>query len=382
MSVSKILSLFKRSKRPNVLFITVDQFRQDRLDVVPFFRELRNQGVLFSQVVTYAPYTLASMHAIYTGMYGYRNRVNAYYGSDRFDDEGCRTLTSYLKDAGYWTRGDFLSKITVPHQGFDAVTVHDEFSDDLVARHKEILQECARQRPFYLYLHYSKIHTDMVERVIKRYDDFSEEYFSSISENSARYTESAQRAGRYLAEIFAESERLALSDSTLFVVITDHGCSVGERRGEKCYGVFTYEYTVRCFCYLIWPGALPAGREVATAVRTIDIMPTILDLLKLKPSKRFKPMQGESLVPLIESGHGSPREAFIETGGLGGPHPSPHQPNIKCLRTGEWKLIYNTTTNQRELYHLTEDPNEMENLWGRYPEIQEKLWLRLQEHLD
>ena len=133
---------------------------------------------------------------------------------------------------------------------------------------------------------------------------------------------------------------------------------------------------------MIWPGHFVAGREIDTAVRTIDIMPTILDVLRIKSSRRFKTMQGESLVPLIESGGGVDREAFIETGGLGGPNPSPYQPNVKCLRTREWKIIYNTTTNQRELYQLTKDQKELENLWGRYPDIQVDLYQKLQQHMD
>lgn len=361
--------------------ITIDQLRFDRLSQSSIFERLKHQGVFFSEVITYAPYTVASMHAVFSGMYGYKNGVNSYYAAHNFDGDNCYTLPQYLKSAGYFTRADVVSSIIIPHQGVDMVTVHDEFREDLLLRHRGILRETVGHSPFFLFLHYSHIHTDMVKRVMKKYDDFDEEYFSNMAVNSAKYNESVGRAGAYLTQLLQECMDLGLENNTLFVVLTDHGCSVGEKKGERCYGVFTYEYTIRCFSYFIYPLFLPKGREIDNVVRTIDIIPTILDILDIHPRRGFRPLQGESLLGLIFSRENRDRDAFVETGGLGGPHPSPYVPNIKCLRTKEWKLIYNTTTNTRELYHLVHDRKETHNLWGQLPKVQEDLWLRMQAHL-
>ena len=58
------------------------------------------------------------------------------------------------------------------------------------------------------------------------------------------------------------------------------------------------------------------------------------------------------------------KEKFIysETGGLNGPWPSPDSPNVRCIRSGQWKLIHNLTPDTWELYNLTNDPDESNDL--------------------
>ena len=89
-------------------------------------------------------------------------------------------------------------------------------------------------------------------------------------------------------------------------------------------------------------------------------------------------------MPLILGKSEQERFAFSETGGLGGPHPSTHQPNVKCVRNKQWKLIYNTTTAKKELYDLQQDKEENHNLIDRFPQVAQTLWQRLcrleQEH--
>jgi len=60
----------------------------------------------------------------------------------------------------------------------------------------------------------------------------------------------------------------------------------------------------------------------------------------------------------------------------------PKEPNTKSVRTSEWKLIYNVYDNTKELYNLQSDPDEKENLIGMNLEIEEKLWLELQKHME
>lgn len=364
--------------RPNIVMVTMDMVRVDRMDVAPVFTELRKRGALFSEVIAYAPYTIAAMHAIHSGMYGTKTGVDAYYKALNFDNDNCPTLAEYLSEEGYFTKADLMAKVTLPHKGFQEVLVHDEHKDDLLHRHSQLVADAvSKNRAFFLYLHYSNIHTRIVSEVIRKFGDFDEEYFSNLDKNLKRYDGYVKMAGEYLQGLLSCMDGLSLFKNTLFVVITDHGCGIGEKPGEKAYGIYTYDYTLKTFAFFIYKDIIPAGIEVKTAVRSIDIMPTILDMLKIKAKKGHKPIDGKSLLPLMMGKEEADREAYSETGGLDGPHPSTHSPNVKCIRTKEWKLIYNTTTKTKELYNLIKDEKETKNLTGQFPGVERMLWEKL-----
>ena len=159
--------------------------------------------------------------------------------------------------------------------------------------------------------------------------------------------------------------------------MTDHGCGIGERVGEKAYGIYAYDYTINVWAYLIWPGRLPGGREVPEMVRTIDLAPTLLELAGIDPVEGQKEMQGRSLAPMIEGKDHDDREVYVETAGLDGPTPSPYEANVFCVRNRKWKLIYNSTTKQRELYDLAADPEEQKNVAGTRPEVEDPLFEKI-----
>mgnify|MGYP001601586926 CR=1 FL=1 len=57
------------------------------------------------------------------------------------------------------------------------------------------------------------------------------------------------------------------------------------------------------------------------------------------------------------------REIFVETGGIYGPWPSAKKHNVFCVRSQQKKLIYNDTPETWEFYKISEDPNEMNNIY-------------------
>jgi len=369
---------FLKRKYPHIILLVLDGYRADRLDLSTVFEDLRKKGTLFSNMITYAPYTIGAIHALISGLYGSASGVNAYFRALNFDKENCFTLPQYLQEKGYRTKADLLSKITAPHQGFDEVLVQDENQTEFIDRHKKLVAELkSNSRPTFLYLHYSNIHTMLVKSIINKIDDFDKNYYSNLDENSRRYNFYASKAADYLKELLLEIERRGLFSNSLIIVLADHGCSIGEKFGEKIYGIYTYDYTIKVFAYFIYPQLFPRNKEISAVVRTVDVMPTILDILNISPKKNYKPLQGKSLMPVISGRDKEERFAFAETGGLGGPHPSTHRPNVKCIRLKDWKLIYNLTTGKKELYNLRDDKQETENLIGRFPEIEEDLWNKL-----
>lgn len=382
MTIGKMIPFFRNKKRPNVLMILLDQLRTDKLYVHPIFEKMKKKGTFFSEMITYAPYTIASLSTIFSGLYGNKNGVNAYYKAKNFDHSKCYTLQEYLKGVGYYTRADTLNSLLVPNKGFDDLLTYDEDKVDMTSRHCEMIREVAKNyNKFFLFLHNEMIHVNWIKEVINQYNDTDKRFFGKIGENTKRYNTYVYSVGEYLSALFGVIEKEDLFTNTLIVVFTDHGCSLGEKMGERAYGVYTYDYTIKTTAYFIYSPYFPEGLEITNQVRTIDIMPTIMEVLEIKPKKDYQSMQGKSLLPMVTGRENNDRMAFSETGGLDGPHPSTHEPNVKCIRTGNWKLIYNTTTGKKELYDLTVDKEELVNLEGKFPEIEISLWEKLSKVL-
>lgn len=381
----KLFSLFKK-KKPNIIMILIDGGgRQDGINLVDFYQELKKTSIFFSSLITYAPYSIGSLNALLSGMYGNLNGVNGYYKAYSFDRENIFTLTQYLKDAGYYTELDFVIEDAVPAQGFDRTRFFgkDETKEiDLIRRHSEILTQLIDKQPFFVFLDYNKVALSLVTSVIKKYDDFSEEYFKNKENNFSNYLKHLTESGNYLKNILRKAKVLGLDDNTIIIIFSDHGSSVGDRIGEKVYGSYLYDYTIKCWAYFIGKN-LPKNVEIKKVVRHIDIMPTILDMLNIQEKNGYKKIQGKSILPFMH-GKEEDRIAYSETGGLGGPTPSPEVHNVQSVRTNEWKLIYNKTNKKRELYNLNEDKEEKNNLAGRNLEIEQDLWnyMKKIEHQD
>jgi len=376
-------NIFRRTDRPNIIWILVDQFRRDALSCHPVFDRLKERGVFFSKSVSYAPYTLASLHAAFTGLYGNENGVNGYVKSQNYEKDSCHTIVEYLHEAGYFTHGYTFSPILFPHVGFDdLVIVPEDKEKGILESHKKELRKCfGGKRPFFSFLHYGEVHHNIVREVIRKYTDFDQAYFGRMEENRKRYYKYAYEAAQYVNDILVTIDELDPKGESLIIVTTDHGSGLGEKPGEKSYGIFTYDYSILVWLYMICPRYLPAGKVYDVQVRTVDILPTILELLQLRPLKKYKAIKGESLLPIIRGQEDKDRIAFSETGGVEGPHPSLEKANVKCVRDGKWKLIYNTFTNKTELYDIAGDPGETNNMAGSNPEKVDELWLRLSEYI-
>lgn len=375
-------------KRYNVILILIDGARVDRLSQSKEFLNLIKEGTFFSQMIAHAPYTLVSMNSIFTGMYGGRNGIDAYYKMFKLKEE-CKTLAEYLANNGWHTQGDAMRLSLVSNRGFKKLTEHDESNTDYSKVHcdmmDEIIKNKEKDQPFFAYLHYPKIHTSIVQNVFSKYDDFSDEYFENKENNLINYDSYLKSAGEYLQIIYDKLLSNQLDKNSIIIVMSDHGMGVGEKKGERAYGVYTYDYSIRSFAIFIQPELFPKGKDILDLTRTIDIMPTILDILGISTDNSFLKMQGESLMPLLKDkkrfkkklffskNSDFERVAYAETGGLYGPWPSPNEPNVKCVRTSKWKLIHNLTPDTCELYDLEEDPEEKINVIDKYPKIVKQL---------
>ena len=366
-------------KKKNVIIICVDGGWLDRVQKSEKITRLFSEYSFFSQSITYAPYTNSAIHALISGSYGSRTGTNSYWHSIKFRENEFKTLTQYLHEEDYFTHADTPSDLVLPNSFFDNFEVYDESIVDLTTRHKTLLKNMKEKnkqgKNFFLYLHYESIHTGILNTVLKAYNNFSKEYFEKKKENAERYDKLFKNAENYLEEILNEINHLGIKDDSLILVMSDHGISVGEKFGERAYGAFCYDYTLRTFAFYF--NSFEKSKLVEQQIRHVDFLPTILDDLGISLDENFKKIDGVSLKPIIEGRTMVEKIAFSETGNPLDSNTPPKKPNTKSVRTSKWKLIYNEYNDSKELYDLEKDPDENENLIGTGLEIEERLWKEL-----
>jgi choline-sulfatase len=152
-----------------------------------------------------------------------------------------------------------------------------------------------------------------------------------------------------------------LRESTVLAFLSDHGESWGERFAAKddvkgvyhMHGATVYDEIVQVPLILSAPGAIDPG-VVPTQVRTIDLMPTLLDLAGLPARENARDDDGESLVPLLDGRERGDRVAVIagtDRGAL----------TKLAVRVPPWKLILHVESGEEEAYRLDLDPRELES---------------------
>ena len=367
--------------KKNLIVILIDGGRLDRALKSEVFTDISSKSVFFSQTITYAPHTIAAMHAVFSGSYGTRTGTNSYWSTFKFKKQKFKTLTEYLHDENYYTCANVINELVIPRQGFDDFFIHDELKDDLSLQHKDILKTMKTHNDdgqnFFLYLHYSNIHTGIMNDVLKVYNNFSKEFFDNKEQNEKRYDVLFNNAEKYLKSIMDEIKKLKLEDDSLILIMSDHGISIGEKFGERAYGSFCYDYTLRTFTYFLSEEF--TSREIIQQIRTIDFMPTILDFLKIPFDNNYEKIDGTSLMPLILGSSIPEQIAYSETGNPLDKKEPPKVPNTKSVRTSKWKIILNQYNNSKELYNIELDPNEEKNLFGTGEKIESFLWEKLQK---
>ena len=208
-------------------------------------------------------------------------------------------------------------------------------------------------RPFFLWVHFFDPHSP--------YDPpepFRAQYAARPYDGAIAYTD--MQVGRLVKAL----EGRGFMDQTLFVVLGDHGESLGEH-GESAHGILLYDGAVKIPLLMAGPG-VPAEKVVDPQVRSVDVAPTILAALNLPSGST---MQGASLWPLLEGQTQLPAEsrfAYVET-----IYPRTHMgwSPIWALRSREWKFIL---APQSELFDLPRDAGESQNVLKSHPAVADR----------
>jgi choline-sulfatase len=356
--------------RPNVLLVTIDTLRADRLGCYGFglartanLDRLAREGVRCANDATVAPITLPAHTSILTGLYppahGIRDN-GAYAVSD-----SVVTLAERLKAAGYETQA-FVSAAVLDRrynlgQGFDG------YDDDLTSENEPQLfmirdrpapRTASRvvrwltawgsrpHRPFFLWVHFFDPH--------QPYEPHTRQAPLSATPYDAEITTADEGVGTLREKLTA----LGQLDNTLLVVTADHGESLGEHE-EKTHALFIYDATIHVPLLWRYPAALPAGKVYDAPVSAVDITPTILSALDLPGDKA---VQGLSLWQALRGKAAAPHrpqycESLLAQVGFG-------MAPLFGLRADGFKLI---RAPRPELYDLANDPRELTNLLAAIP---------------
>jgi arylsulfatase A-like enzyme len=164
---------------------------------------------------------------------------------------------------------------------------------------------------------------------------------------------------------------MGLWEEAYVILTSDHGEALCEH-GHWGHGFSLHNPELQVPLILRWPGTLPAGKRVRHLVRLIDLMPTVLEQLRLPWSAG---MQGASLVAVMEDRPPSgPAVAYAEGVKVG--------PEQRALYMDDWKLLTVVTTGRQSLYNVAEDPLEQRDLSAEQPARLQALGEMLREQAE
>jgi arylsulfatase A-like enzyme len=381
---------------PNVLLVTLDTTRADRFGsygyerpTTPNFDALAMEGALFELAVGVSGCTPPAHASIMTGLYPHHHGLRVIFaGSGYRLNPALPSLATILGGAG-WETGAFLSSFTVSeyfgfengfstwdngmtqraeavpkiqeeHMSWDVE--HNQRRSDQTARTAAAWIR-GRRRPFYCWVHFWDPHdTKMVPP-----DDWIQDYalrHPQIAEHAIYDLEVAYLDENF-GQLVAALKESGQYDNTIIVVISDHGQGLGDH--DWPFHRLLFQEQIR-LPFILKAPSVPVGTRVDDLVRSIDLVPTLVELLDLDfdTSK----LDGQSLLGLVRGKSEAPRRAYAEQ--LNGwdynsfvTEKRPKDAFLYSIITKDWKLIHRDDRPEESmLYRLSSDPRELTNLYG------------------
>ncbi len=390
----------------SAILIVLDTLRADglsaygnRRDTTPILDGLAREGVLFETAVTNAPWTLAAMAALLAGE----------YPTGRVFHDGLRlSRVEDLRDAGWrtaaFTGGGFVSEYFGFERGFDVFREVQgksvEFApvdpnrrksgiEPIFAQARSWLRESGDE-PFFLLVHTYEPHMPYRRRLYaeglergRLGETYEIVHLAMATQGElpigepelayirALYDGGVATSDRHVGELLDALEELGLGDETLVVVTSDHGEDLGERVPLRpgSHGHALYDEQLLVPLILHDPTRDYPVSRVTAQVRTIDVLPTILEILGVGPAPGE---HGRSLLPLMLGEEDEDRLAWIEI-----PESKPMRLEAYVgIRTGREKLIVRPSAAGElwvGLFDLDADAAERSNLADRNPALRSAL---------
>jgi len=375
----------------NVVIVVVDALRADHLGcygyphrTTPEIDRLAGTALVFANAYSAASYTFPSTASMFTSTLPVVHRIDWNEQRQerirRLSDEYL-LLTEVFHDAGYRTGlltfPGWVSPTANYMQGVD-VRVESERNDrDLLARATEFISSSA-DGPFFLYLHFIDMHdyyhpehlfagddqlkSGLSEELLALRDVSNRESYMTLARDlrgrlSERdlaylisvYDERLRETDRVIGDLARHLDAEGLGDDTIVVITSDHGEQFQEHGRLVHGGDGFYNEVLRIPLVVVDPTVFATTRWATTPASSIDIGPTVLELVGLDVPEVF---QGESLVGRTDED----RPVFATDGST-----------WKAI-TRQWSYIVSPSKQREELYRLTDDPGETVNLVSQEPD--------------
>lgn len=347
-------------KRPDIVLITVDSLRPDRLGcygsrsgLTPHLDEFASGASIFRNAFTAAPMTTPSMDQVMSGQLLHTLPTRFVPSkAPAVVNPSSGSVASELRAAGYRTVGvlgwPLMTRSPFVGQGFSTLEGAHEgqrgLPQHVILNH--ILDDLAREtaQPLFVWGHVMEVH-DWQEEGIRSGEDRTGVYDGRVSATDKEF-------GRFFAEL-AKTER---GRNAVVIITADHGEALGEQ-GLFFHGLMS-PVTLRIPLLVRFPGA--EVRSVDTTVSLLDLAPTILaaagmtkpglfgvDLMKIPPGPSTKTWPGRVAF----------HEQAIRTNRL-----QAYTVGVTAL---PWQLSYFPRYDLLSLVNLEQDPAGEDNLAGR-----------------
>jgi uncharacterized sulfatase len=280
-------------------------------------------------------------------------------------------------------------------------------TDILTDRAMEFMDD-NQDRPFFLFLNYYKPHlpwksvpqkdsapynsTTISIPDMRRYTNVSFEN-KDLKILYRKYYSQISCIDRNVGRILDKLQSLGLNDDTLIIFIGDNGFNIGHHGllgkgnarmlGSQKRRPNMYDHSVKIPFIVKWPKVIKPGSVSKKLVSTIDLFPTLIDVAHCQQKKEHQ-VDGKSLLPVLRGEKAVKwRDSYCDTYDM----TFLDQAKMRMVRTDRWHLIlyydkdglHKLDENKHELFDLTEDPEELNNLYGRQSlkAVQEDLETRL-----
>ncbi len=372
----------------NILLITVDTLRADRLNcygyskaLTPVIDRLAAEGFRFEHAYAQVPLTLPSHYSILSGAYPLYHGVR---DNSQLVKDGPALVSEVLQRSGYRT-GAFVGSFVLDSR-FGLSRGFDLYGDDFdVSRAQgsdlshierpaeEVVQKALGwitqdNRKFFAWVHLFDPHDPYSPP-----EPFKSRFAHSPYDGEIAYVDHA------IGILLANLKQTGLLAKTHIIVTADHGEALGEH-GEFTHGFFAYDSTLHVPLIIHLANSAGRRRSIDYSVQSVDIAPTILRLVGLQPPKE---MQGRSLMGLLQPNDGDTEsqhtsidpDAYFETFY---PLRQFGWSELRGIRTSRYKYI---EAPQPELYDLSVDPDEKKNIYQTQQALAAQMKEKLREQV-
>jgi choline-sulfatase len=355
----------------NILIVTIDAFRADRLGVAGYGRPagrsltptldaLARRGAYFRRAWSQAPNTPRSFPSILTSRYPSEiawdkptvNYPNLTAANTTFFEglAGAGWKPIGIFSHFYFTADRGISKSFAEWSNDGAGTISESNKDSasprIVPRVIERLRKAkARKERFVLWTHLFEPHSSYMP-----HREFPTS-LSGVPGLMEKYDYEIAFVDLWVKKLLAALGSLGLADNTAVVVMADHGEAWGEHKAFF-HGSDLFDEQLRVPLIIAVPGQAP--RVIDDDVALVDVGPTLLDLVGAPVPRSFR---GKSLLPRIHGDERAARPVFSE---LLPATAWPHHADM--MVDGQKKLIHRISDRRYEFYDLASDPGEKKNL--------------------